>query len=179
MRTKPARLAAVVLLASLALVACSSKNTPKASRRPAARAVIQLTSPAFADGGDIPRKYTCQGNKLSPPLQWSGVPTGTKDLAVRVIDTDVKPRGFVHWFVFHIDPGVTSIAEGSIPPGATLGPASSGKAEYVPPCPPEGPAHHYGFRVLAFSQTLNPGGGVPPPSALLGQGQLTGLYARH
>jgi Raf kinase inhibitor-like YbhB/YbcL family protein len=111
---------------------------------------FRLTSPAFAEGGAIPSRYTCDGRDVSPPLAWSGAPDGTVSLALIVDDPDA--RGFVHWVAFGID-GAPS---GTIPEGissAAGAPAQGrndfGRTGYGGPCPPSG-RHRYDFTLVAL-----------------------------
>src|SRR6185295_6793604 len=83
---------------------------------------ITITSPAFAPGGEIPAKYTCEGKDLSPPILWSGLPEGTKSVALIVDDPDAPdPKApkmtWVHEVLFDIPPSVKGIGEGERPPG--------------------------------------------------------------
>lgn len=107
----------------------------------AAPPTITVASPAFAEGGTIPRQYTCQGAEVSPPLQWSGVPAGTEELRVVVDDPDAPGATFTHWKVDGIDPATTGLEEGRVPPGAKA-------TTYKGMCPPSG-THHYRFTVYA------------------------------
>ncbi|TIT75433.1 MAG: YbhB/YbcL family Raf kinase inhibitor-like protein, partial [Mesorhizobium sp.] len=73
---------------------------------------LTLTSPAFADGDPIPERFARDGENVSPPLKWSGIPDGTRSLVLVVDDPDA-PRGtFGHWAVFNISPDVEQLAEG-------------------------------------------------------------------
>ena len=110
-------------------------------------ATIALSSPAFADGGAIPAKYTCKGEDVSPPLRWSGVPQGTRELRLGVSDADA--RGFVHWDVSGIPADRTSIDEGTLPPGAKPQRNGFGKVGWGGPCPPSG-THHYVLTLTAI-----------------------------
>ncbi len=113
-----------------------------------------LSSSAFAPNGAIPRRYTCDGPDISPPLAWAGAPDGTAALALIVDDPDAK--GFVHWVVADL----AAAATGSLPEGASghLAPAVEGRNDfgklgYGGPCPPSG-THHYRFTLLALSSRL-------------------------
>jgi Raf kinase inhibitor-like YbhB/YbcL family protein len=113
---------------------------------------IKLSSPAFADGGDVPIRHTCDGDDLSPRLTWSDVPEGTRSLALIVDDPDA-PRGtFTHWVLYDIPPDTNELAE-SLPAG-TIGIAgrnSFGRSGYGGPCPPpEHQAHRYRFTLYAL-----------------------------
>ncbi len=109
---------------------------------------FKLSSPAFADGGSIPRIYTCQGNSLSPELNWSEAPTSAKSFALIMDDPDAPGGTFTHWVLFDMPAGTKQLAEdtGSI---GVSGNNSSGRAGYTGPCPPSG-SHRYYFRLYAL-----------------------------
>ena len=160
----------------------SAKNaTSPSSSAP----TIQLTSSAFADGGAIPAQYTCDGAGQSPPLAWSGVPSGAASFALRVQDIDTAQK-FIHWIVYDIPPSTTSLAAGQVPPDAKQTANSFGKQGYGGMCPPAGSRHRYVFTLLALSTTLTTSEPVSPGdlwstlerSAVIGRGQLTGTYQR-
>lgn len=114
-----------------------------------------LSSSAFADGDVIPQRYTRDGENVSPPLRWSGVPDGARSLVLVMEDPDA-PRGtFGHWAVFNIDPDVDRLpeAEGAKPGPDALrqGQNDFGNAYYDGPEPPRGHGvHHYHFRLAAL-----------------------------
>lgn len=116
---------------------------------------LTLTSPAFSDGDPIPARFTRDGENVSPPLKWTGVPEGTRSLALAVQDPDA-PRGtFGHWAVFNIAPDVEQLpeAEGGKPGPGPLTQAKNdfGNAYYDGPEPPVGHGvHHYHFRLAAL-----------------------------
>ncbi|MDE2173262.1 MAG: YbhB/YbcL family Raf kinase inhibitor-like protein [Patescibacteria group bacterium] len=156
---------------------------------------LTLTSPAFANQGTIPAKYTCDGNReLSPPLIISGVPEGAKSLALVMDDPDIpaivrESRGisaFDHWVLYNIPVDTTEIPEGMA--AGTPGMNSAGVAAYAGPCPPpehEPKEHRYIFVLYALSGTL---GFVAHPtkaellSAIapmtMARAELVGRYAR-
>jgi Raf kinase inhibitor-like YbhB/YbcL family protein len=117
---------------------------------------IAVTSPAFAAGSDIPVRFSCEGDNLSPPLAWRGVSTKARSLAVVVEDPDAPSGVFVHWVLVGLDPRRTALAEGERPAGSTTGQASSEASEYVGPCPPDGQRHHYRFTVYALRRPAAP-----------------------
>ena len=113
-----------------------------------------LTSTAFKDGGPIPRRFTCDGDDVSPDLSWSGAPENTRALVLVVIDPDA--RDFVHWLVYDM----TGSPTGSLPLGISASPDapsqganSFGKRGYGGPCPPSG-THHYRFTLTALDMVL-------------------------
>jgi len=131
-----------------------------------------LTSTAFAPGEPIPVTYTCDGSNLSPPLAWGGVPEGTVELALTVVDPDAN--GFVHWVMAGIDPSVQAIAEGAVPDGAVQATNDAGRPGWTGPCPPRGAPHHYVFTLYALAAPSGLRDGVRGRDAL---GTITGLHA--
>jgi hypothetical protein len=115
---------------------------------------ITVTSPAFGAQGVIPKRYTCFGAGVSPPIHWSGVPTGTRALALLVDDADAPVKPYVYWIVFDISSQTTELQEGSLPPDALQAQTSNGQAKYHPPCPRSG-SHSYRFTVYAMSQPVS------------------------
>ena len=122
--------------------------------------VLKITSPAFADGAAIPRKYTCQGEDLSPPLNFSGVPQGARSLVLIVDDPDAPdPKApkmtYVHWVLFDLPPDTTEIVEGmvALPPRTKSGLNDWKRTGYGGPCPPIG-RHRYFFKLYALDARL-------------------------
>jgi Raf kinase inhibitor-like YbhB/YbcL family protein len=114
---------------------------------------MQLTSPAFEANGSIPAKYTCDGAGVSPPLQISGVPPGSRSLALIVYDPDVpksiKPDGrYSHWVLWNLPSGTTAIEEHH-----SGGKSENGQDGYIRPCPPNG-EHRYIFQLFALDTDL-------------------------
>lgn len=147
---------------------------------------LAVTSPAFADGAAIPERYTCEGDNLSPPLAWSGVPKAARSIAIVVDDPDAPRATFFHWVVLGIAPTATKIDEGRLPAGAHLVQTSSEDVGYTGMCPPNGdPPHHYRFKVYALKSALslppksNPGEAAQSIAAdALGAGFITGTFKR-
>jgi Raf kinase inhibitor-like YbhB/YbcL family protein len=145
-------------------------------------AVLSLTSTAFEDGGTIPVRHTCDGDDVSPPLAWTGLPDGTRSLALLVDDPDAPGGTFTHWLAWDIDPA-GELAEGAAPPGE--GANGFGSRGYRGPCPPKGGPHRYVFRLYALDAPLAVDAGADKASFqdavaghLLGVGELTGTYGR-
>jgi Raf kinase inhibitor-like YbhB/YbcL family protein len=154
--------------------------SPSASRSP----VMRLTSSAFTDGRDIPRKYSCDGVDVSPPLAWDGLPADATALVLVVDDPDA--RGWVHWVVFDIPSATSQLAEGASAsdPSLRQGTNSFGKVGWEGPCPPSG-THHYRFRLLAIRQPLGLTGSPTAEKVLaatkdqvVAETTLTGLFHR-
>jgi len=111
-------------------------------------ATFTLTSPAFVQGGPIPRRHACDGPNVSPALAWAGAPAGTVAFALVVDDPDA--RGFIHWVVPVIAPEATGLPEGipaAGPPGQ--GRNDFGRIGWGGPCPPSG-THRYVFSLYAL-----------------------------
>lgn len=123
---------------------------------------FRLTSSAFSPKGHMPRRFTCEGEDLSPPLTWSGAPANTKSFALIVDDPDAPDpaapkRVWVHWVLFDIPPSVTDLAEGAspahLPPSTQVGKNDWGNARYGGPCPPIG-RHRYFHKIYALDTIL-------------------------
>jgi hypothetical protein len=138
---------AVLVLSAGAACAAERKTT------------MELSSSAFAANADIPSLYTCEGRDQSPPLAWSGVPSGTKSLALIVDDPDAPdpaaPRmTWVHWVVYNLPPDTPGLAAGAgTPAGARDGLNDWQREGYGGPCPPIG-RHRYFFKLYALDTVL-------------------------
>jgi Raf kinase inhibitor-like YbhB/YbcL family protein len=116
---------------------------------PSTAATLHLTSPAFATGAMIPKVFTCDGDDVSPPLDWSGVPPGTRELALVVEDVDADR--FAHWTLVRIPAATTRVDAGRVPRGAVQTENGFGDRRYGGPCPPKGDApHRYVFTLYAL-----------------------------
>lgn len=149
-----------------------------------AKSKMTVVSSAFQAGEKIPDQFTCQGSNANPPLQFDGVPAGTKSLALIVDDPDAPGGLFSHWLIWNLDPTAARIAEKSVPNGATQGSNDFGKLGYGGPCPPSG-THRYFFRLFALDQKLNLKGGAKRhefdkaiAGHVLGRGELMGRYSK-
>ena len=123
---------------------------------------MQIISTAFPPGGEIPRKHTREDRDVSPPLAWSGLPEGTKCLALIVDDPDAPdpkaPRmTFVHWVLYNIPPAAPGLAEAvaekDLPKGTLAGTTDFRRAAWGGPCPPIG-RHRYFFKLYALDAVL-------------------------
>jgi Raf kinase inhibitor-like YbhB/YbcL family protein len=174
---------------SLLLAGCSQNlgETAAAGTAKDANPII-LTSTAFVDGQSLPDKFTCHGQDISPPLQWSGIPANSKSIAITCEDPDAPSGTFTHWIIFDIPVASNSLSENvsktaTLPDGAGQGKNSFGNIGYNGPCPPGGKTHHYIFKIYALdnSVTLNSDAGMDDllkaiDGHVLAQGQLTGTY---
>jgi len=122
---------------------------------------FQLFSSAFPDGGSIPDLHTCRGADVSPPLEWSGEPAGTRSFALVVDDPDAPVGTWTHWLLFDIPPGVHTLPQGHKPGSLGLdGTNDFGKRGYGGPCPPKGHGpHRYFFKLHALDVDAL---GLPP-----------------
>jgi len=147
----------VVAVATVALLVAGCGDDDGGGGPPAAEArIIDVGSPAFADAGTIPERYTCSGEDVSPPLEWSKLPARTKEIAVLVEDVDAD--GFAHWIVLRIPPSVDRFAEGSAPAGTVEAENGFGDRGWGGPCPPEGDSpHRYVFAVYGLDEPLGLG----------------------
>jgi len=123
---------------------------------------LTLTSPAFSHQGEIPARYTCEGEDLSPPLAWSEAPEGTKSLVLIVDDPDAPdPKApqttWVHWVLYDIPPSAGGLDEAvageALPPGTREGRNDWGRIGYGGPCPPIG-RHRYFHKLYALALVL-------------------------
>ena len=145
---------------------------------------FELTSPAFEDAQRIPRKHTCEGEDVSPPLAWSGMPEGTGSLALVVDDPDAPGGTFTHWRAWGIAAAAGGLGEGEAPPFE--GRNDFGSVGWGGPCPPPGHGpHRYFFRLHALEGEL----GLPAGAAkaeveraiagrALAVAELVGIYER-
>ncbi|MFW6066840.1 MAG: YbhB/YbcL family Raf kinase inhibitor-like protein [Myxococcota bacterium] len=154
---------------------------------------MKLTSPSFGQETEIPRKHTCEGEDLSPALEWAALPDGTRSLALIVDDPDAPdPRApkmvFVHWVLYNIPPDAQRLPEAVRPPdlprGTLEGMTDFKRTGWGGPCPPVG-RHRYFFKLYALDTEL-PDLGQPTKDALLeameghvlAEAQLVGTYQK-
>ena len=113
---------------------------------------MQILVDAFANGGAIPRRYTCEGDDVSPVIRWSDVPSRTKSFALIVDDPDAPSGTWVHWLLYDMARLTSEVPEGARPTQVGLsGTNSFGRPGYGGPCPPKGHgSHRYFFRLYAL-----------------------------
>jgi Raf kinase inhibitor-like YbhB/YbcL family protein len=120
--------------------------------RPVTMPYLTLTSPAFADEGELPDRFSFDGGNVSPPLEWSGLPEDTVELALLCEDADANHEPFLNWLVTGVRPDSAGVAEGAVPPGGLEWTNGSGKVGWVGPKPPAGDEpHRYIFRLYALA----------------------------
>jgi len=111
---------------------------------------LKLVISAFPEGSTIPPKYTCDGQNVSPAIQWNDAPPLTKSFALIVDDPDAPSGLFTHWLLYNIPASVHSLDEGYRPSGTVAtGTSDFGKPGYGGPCPPKG-VHRYFFKLFAL-----------------------------
>jgi Raf kinase inhibitor-like YbhB/YbcL family protein len=131
--------------------------------------LLEIASPAFSEGDTVPIQFTCDGDNLSPPLSWSGIPDDAEELRISLRDPDA-PRGtFTHWLVSGIDPSSSSVGQGAVPAGGSEEMNSFGETGYGGPCPPPGDDPH---RYVLIVEALGATGDV------LASAELTTTYGR-
>lgn len=149
-----------------------------------------LTSAAFSGGAAIPKRFTCDGEDVSPPLSWSEPPGGTQSIVLIADDPDAPSGTWTHWVIWNIPTGSHQLPEG-VPKTETLdGGAAQGRSDfkrigYGGPCPPPGKPHRYFFKLYALNSRLDlrPGSSKQDLEQALGrhvlaQAQLIGTYQR-
>ena len=152
-----------------------------------------LTSPAFGPGGAIPALFTCEGSDVSPPLEWTGLPPGTKSLVLIVDDPDAPdPRAprmtWVHWVLYDLPPPSGRLAQGvrasDLPAGTREGTNDWKRTGYGGPCPPIG-RHRYFHKLYALDVVLPDVGPATKAGVekameghVLGKAELIGTYEK-
>jgi Raf kinase inhibitor-like YbhB/YbcL family protein len=126
--------------------------------------MLELRSPAFGPWEELPQRFTCEGDDHSPPLEWRGVPSGSRSLALLVEDPDAG-EGWTHWVLYDLPVTQSSLLENlrpvELPLGTHVGVNSWGRAQWGGPCPPAG-RHRYRFTLYALDVSL---GQLDPPTA--------------
>jgi Raf kinase inhibitor-like YbhB/YbcL family protein len=150
---------------------------------------FELTSAAFAPGEMIPRKYTCDGEDISPPLRWGDPPPDSKSLALISDDPDAPIGTWVHWVLYNLPAESRALPEAvpgdaDLPDGSRNGRSSWGRLGYGGPCPPGG-THRYFFKLYALDAVLDLGAGAGKEQLLkameghiLAQTEVMGVYRR-
>jgi len=151
---------------------------------------LELKSPAFKNGDYIPPAYTCKGRDVSPPLEWAGIPEGTKSLALISDDPDAPMGEWVHWVMYDIPADKKGLPEGvkksdTLADGSKQGMTDFGRVGYGGPCPPPGKPHRYVFALYALDTNVDLEPGMDKDSVLeaikghvLEEARLTGLFKR-
>lgn len=151
---------------------------------------LTISSPSFTSSGAIPKKFTCDGADVSPPLAWNDPPAGTKAFALLVDDPDAPVGNWNHWAIWNLPANLRSLPEGvkkisRLSDGSEQGQNDFHKPGYNGPCPPAGKPHHYFFKLFALDTkvSLNSEAGKPELEAamkghILATAQWMGTYKR-
>lgn len=158
---------AIMVLGAMSLSSAVNAAEP-AKPAPPARPPLTLTTTAFADGTQIPLKYTQAGEQVSPALTWTNIPEGTQSFVLHMRDPDVArnktTEDQVHWLVWGIPGTATGMPEG-VPKGEKLADGSqqisaSGAVYRGPGAPATGPLHHYTFELFALDTKIDVAAGA-------------------
>jgi len=179
----------------VSLTATAAQNQPYRSvyqsyLSGAAMQHMYLKSPTFQSGNEIPKQFTCEGQDLSPALQWGDAPAKTQSFALIADDPDAPSGTFVHWVLFDLPTNMTELPQGvpkseHLGSGGTHGTNDFGKIGYGGPCPPAGKTHRYFFKLYALDTTLALKPGAKKQDVeramkghILDQTELIGKYQR-
>jgi hypothetical protein len=179
-------------LIGLLLASCNSVSKGSTSMQPLkkpANKIMKIESTAFTANGMIPSVYTCDGQNISPDLNWDEPPLGTQSLALIVDDPDAPGQTFVHWVIYDLPPQIHHLPK-AVAPQATLasggvqGKNDFGKLGYGGPCPPSG-VHRYFFKLYALDRELGLKAGATKDQLeaamnghILAAAELIGRYSR-
>lgn len=188
----PRRFSTSALLLAILASACApsapppapTASPPTSAPTPAPAVNFVLVSNAFSEGETIPKKFTCDGQNISPQLKWDGAPAGTRSFTLIMDDPDAPTGTFTHWVAFDLPATQNGIAEGAKTVGKG-GQNGARRTGYTGPCPPSG-THRYFFTVYALdvaSLGLNDGASRADvekalSAHVLAKTQLMGRYAR-
>jgi len=179
-----------IALLGLSVSWASAKGPVKRMEKKEVKPRLRIESPAFRPGTPIPRKFTCEGQNVSPALSWSGEPEGTKSVALVVDDPDAPSKIWVHWVIFNIPSGMGELPENAakIPNlmnGTRQGMNDSRGTGWDGPCPPRGGPHRYYFHLYALDTVLGLGSNWTKDQLMaamkghvLAEGSLMGTYQR-
>ena len=183
-------------LLALMLLGCAKPQQPAPppanSNQPGETKVaseMKLTSATFKEGQPIPRPYTCDGMNVSPPLEWTGLPSSAKTLAILCDDPDAPSGNWVHWVLYNLPAANQGLIENvpiaeQLKGGGLQGTNDFRKIGYGGPCPPSG-THRYFFKLYALDGELPLKAGAAKSELLkameghiVGQTRLMGTYSR-
>lgn len=179
-------LSAALALASVAACAFGGESGTQGGKAMA----LELKSAAFNAGGNIPKKFTCDGPDVSPQLNWDEPPANTQSLALVMDDPDAPAGTWVHWVLFNLPAATRELAEGvpkdqQLPSGALQGLNDFRRVGYGGPCPPAGKPHRYFFKLYALDGRVGLKAGATKKELegamqghILAQGELMGRYGR-
>lgn len=174
----------------LFLVLCALASAAAPQRPGAQSGALSISSPAFDSGKPIPKRFTCDGEDVSPPLVFTNLPGGTKALALVCDDPDAPVGTWDHWIIYDLPASLSGLPEGvgkSSPPpsGAVEGKNSWNKLGYGGPCPPPGKPHRYFFKLYALKAGLGLKAGATKGELMaamnglvISSSELIGTYGR-
>ncbi len=174
------------------LLSCGSRTSAldSAGLEKGAAMGFVLKSSTLTPNDPIPRKFTCDGDDVSPPLAWDAAPAGTRSFSLVTEDPDAPGGTFVHWVLYDVPATARTLPENlsrekSLPDGSRQGRNGFGQIGYGGPCPPPGPAHRYYFRLYALDADLNLAPGASRADLdramkgkILAQAELMSRYGR-
>jgi hypothetical protein len=149
-----------------------------------------FTTTSFRNGGDIPKKFSCDGGDVSPAFSWSGAPQGTRSFVLIGDDPDAPGGDWTHWVVYDLPAATSGLPENlgkfdPPPTGGHQGKNDFGKVGYGGPCPPPGKPHRYSFRLYALDRECNLKSGASKKEVeqamrqhILAQAEWMGKYGR-
>ncbi|MBC7194688.1 MAG: YbhB/YbcL family Raf kinase inhibitor-like protein [Caldisericia bacterium] len=171
----------LIIFILLIFVGCSKKETKEYEK-------ITLKSSILKENELIPEKYSCDGEDISPPLEWENIPQGTKSFCIIMEDPDAPGGIFTHWIIFNIPSNYMSLPEnfpkiGEFENGIKQGKNDFNKIGYNGPCPPKNSTHHYRFKIFSLDTILNLNSGIKVnelmkaiENHILGIGELICIY---
>ena len=182
-------LSGAVLAGVIGILLLSGTSIPSSNLGGADMAKITISSPAFAQGQPIPKKFTCSGEDISPELIWSEIPQTTRSIVLIMDDPDAPMGTFTHWVVYNLSPESKGLPEntptGQISGGGSQGSNSGRKNGYMGPCPPSGKPHRYFFKIYATDLEPNLSEGLTVDkltpqlaSHILATGEWMGTFQR-
>ena len=151
---------------------------------------LELKSPDFPTGGNIPKQFTCDGADISPALEWNAPPAATQSFALIADDPDAPVGTWVHWVAFDLPAKLRALPQNfpkheQLADGSRQGRNDFGKIGYGGPCPPPGKPHRYFFKLYALDAKLNLKPGATKKDVeramqghILAQGEYLGKYSR-
>jgi Raf kinase inhibitor-like YbhB/YbcL family protein len=183
-------LGAAVILALALIIHSGPFAAPSSSAQEVKKMSLTISSPSFTNGGDIAKKFTCDGVDVSPQLSWPDPPSGTKAFALLTDDPDAPVGNWNHWTMWNLPSTLRGLSEGvskegTLPDGSQQGLNDFRKTGYNGPCPPRGKPHRYYFKLFALDTKLDlkPSAGKKELEAamkghILAQAEWMGRYGR-
>lgn len=180
----------VCIILLLPVVSCGDSASASAQGKDPAHSSFHLESTAFKEGAFIPTRFSCQGENVSPPLAWTGPPSGARSFALIVEDPDAPAGTWTHWVAYNLPAQSRAMTanmpkQGELANGGLQGTSSFGSVGYGGPCPPPGKAHRYFFRLYALDTLLDLKAGATRSevqaamkSHVVGEAQLMGRFKR-